>query len=125
MSAEKALFNAYHRWRRLAEAEGEAIRRRDWKFLSDCQQALQSLQPVITDLTKQTREQWKQLGLDCTQKENALRSVVLELMKIGRRNSALLQSLLEATRTKLHQLGQAGRNLKRLRNSYAPTFSAL
>jgi hypothetical protein len=125
MSAEKALFNAYRKWRRLAKAEGEAIRRRDWIFLSDCQQALKSLQPIITDLTNQARDEWKQCGLDCTQKENVLRSVVLELMEIGRRNRALLQLLLESAQNKIHQLGQAGRNLKRLRSSYAPMFSTV
>ena len=48
MSAEKALFDAYREWTRLANAEGRAICQCDWDFLGECQQLLQNLQPLTT-----------------------------------------------------------------------------
>jgi hypothetical protein len=77
------------------------------------------MQPRIMRLRREACDEWKRQGLNCTEKENSLRAVVTELMEIGQRNHELLQSLLQTAQSRLDQLGKAGHNLKRLRNSYA------
>jgi len=119
MNAENALLGAYRKWRRLAEAEGKAIWRRDWKFFTDCEQAIQSLQPVIFGLTTQVRADWKRQGVDSSEKEHAIGVLRTELTEMGRRNHATLQSLLASAHDRLEQLRRAGHNLKRLKHSYA------
>jgi hypothetical protein len=47
MSADRDLQNSYREWRRLAEAEGEAIRAGNWMLVFDCQNVLRQLQPRI------------------------------------------------------------------------------
>jgi hypothetical protein len=118
MSAEQALLKAYAEWRRLAEAEGRAVRRRDWKFLLECQQALKKIQPLITLLTFAARKEWKLSGADCAANEEVLRAVVQDLIELGRRNRKLLQAARESALAKRDQLDQASRNLKRLQTSY-------
>jgi len=118
MSAEQALLDAYSEWHRLAEAAGRAIRRRDWNFLLECQQALKKHQPLITRLTREARDEWKQPGADFAAGEKTVRAVILELIESGRRNKMLLQAAREAARMKCEQLELAGRNLKRLKLSY-------
>jgi hypothetical protein len=118
MSAEQALLNAYSEWHRLAEAEGKAIRLRDWYFLLECQQVLKKIQPVISQLTLAARNEWKISGADCATKEKNLHATVWELIELGRRNQMLLQTALQAAQAKREELEQAGRNLKRLQVSY-------
>jgi hypothetical protein len=118
MSAEQALLHAYLEWRRLAEAEGKAIRMRDWKFLLECQQALKKLQPFISQLTFAARREWKKSGADLIAKEEIIRAVVLELIELGKRNKTLLQAAREAAQARREELAAAGRNLKRLQLSY-------
>jgi hypothetical protein len=121
MSAERALLNAYLEWRRLAEAEGKAIRMRDWKFLLECQQALKKLQPFISQLSFAARSEWKKSGADFAAKEDLIRAVVLELIELGQRNKISLQTARAAAQAKREQLAAAGRNLKRLQVSYVST----
>ncbi len=118
MSAEQALLDAYSEWHRLAEAAGRAIHRRDWNFLLECQQALKKHQPLITRLTREARDEWKQPGANSAAREKTIRAVILELIELGQRNKMLLQAAREAVRMKCEQLEQAGRNLKRLKLSY-------
>jgi hypothetical protein len=118
MSAERALLNAYLEWRRLAEAEGKAIRMRDWKFLLECQQALKKLQPFISQLSFAARSEWKKSGADLIAKEEIIRTIVLELIELGKRNKISLQAAREAAQAKREALEKAGRNLKRLQLSY-------
>ncbi|HEY1716976.1 MAG TPA: hypothetical protein VGH42_01630 [Verrucomicrobiae bacterium] len=118
MSAEKALLDAYSEWHRLAEAEGRAIRLRDWNFLLECQQALKKIQPLITRLTREARNEWKQPGADFMAKEKNINAVVSKLIELGRRNQALLKAAREAAQSKREELEQTRRNLKRLQLSY-------
>jgi uncharacterized protein (DUF58 family) len=119
MSAEQALLNAYSEWRRLTEAEGKAIRQRDWNFLLECQSLLKKFQPLITQLTFAARSEWKNSGADFLTKENKFHVIVSELIELGQRNKALLQTARRAAQAKREELEQAGRNLKRLQFSYA------
>ncbi|HEY5233623.1 MAG TPA: hypothetical protein VIK35_08830 [Verrucomicrobiae bacterium] len=118
MSAEQALLDAYSEWHRLAEAAGRAIRRRDWNFLLECQQALKKHQPLITRLTREARDEWKQPGAGSPAREKTIRAVILELIELGQRNKMLLQAAREAARMKCEQLELAARNLKHLKLSY-------
>ena len=121
MSAEQALLNAYSEWRRLAKAEGKAIKLRDWNFLLECQQTLKKFQALITQLTFAARREWKKSGTDFTAKEKNIHAVVAELIELGQRNKISLQLAREAAQAKREQLAAAGRNLKRLQLSYVST----
>jgi hypothetical protein len=118
MSAEKDLFDAWNEWRRLAEAEGESIRARNWSLVAACQSALAQLQPRISRFSEAARREWSRNGADQSAKEKTFHSVVEELIRLQLRNAALLDSIHAATKKKLLHLGQAGRNLKQLRQSY-------
>jgi hypothetical protein len=118
MSAEQALLNAYSEWRRLAEAEGKAVRMRNWNLLLECQQAIKKIQPLITQLRFAARAEWKNSGADRAAKEENLRTIVSELIELGQRNKMLLQTARDAAQAKRQELEQAGRNLKRLQLSY-------
>jgi hypothetical protein len=118
MSAEKALLEAYEEWHRLTEAEGKAIRLRDWNFLLDCQKVIQKLQPSITQLTHAARAEWQALGADSAAREKEIRALVLELIRMGERNKSELAFARETAGSEREQLEQASQNLKRLQQSY-------
>jgi hypothetical protein len=118
MSAEKALFDAYREWNRLAKAENRAICQRDWDLLGECQQLLKNLQPLITRLTGEANDEWEKSGADCESKRTKLRKVVAGLIELARKNQMLLNSARESALAKGRQLEAAGRNLKRVQNSY-------
>ncbi len=118
MNPERDLTEAYQEWRRLAEAEGEAIGAGNWGLISACQKALQNLQEKISRLSPAVREEWSKSGDNLAAKDGALKATLQELIHLEQRNQTLLAAIQEATRIKLEQLGQAGRNLKQLQRSY-------
>jgi hypothetical protein len=118
MNAERDLLDAYREWRRLAETEGEAIRTCNWSLCAACQKALQHLRGRITALMPGLRAEWSQPGCNRIAKQQSLDKTINELIHLERRNQTLLQSIREATQTKLKQLGEAGLKLKQLRRSY-------
>jgi hypothetical protein len=118
MTAEQALLDAYGEWRRLARAAHRAICRRDWNFLFECQSIIQKNQPFITDLTQEARKEWKRQKADCEAKEKELHLAILELKKLLESNTQLLHNMRETALAEREKLGRAGRNLKRLQNSY-------
>jgi hypothetical protein len=124
MSAERALFDAYREWRRLAKAAHKAIGRRDWKFLFECQSTVQRIQPLISNLTQEARHEWKQQKADGRAKEERLRAVISELTGLLESNQRLLQDCRAMALFKREKLEQAGRNLKRLQTSYVLTRSS-
>jgi predicted nucleic acid-binding Zn-ribbon protein len=117
MNAGRDLTEAYQEWRRLAEAEGEAIGAGDWRRLSACQQELQRLQTRITPLTPSAREEWSRSEVGRTARER-VKAAIRELLELHGRNQARLREKMEATRAQLDQLRQAGRNLKQIQRSY-------
>ena len=125
MSADTQLQDAYQEWRRVAEAEGEAIRNNNWPLVHDCQAALQQLQPRIIRCTEEAQHEWTQLGLDRTTKEKDLRSVVTGLIELEWRNNALLNVLHQTAKSEMGELEQAGQNLRRVQRSYAPARPAV
>jgi hypothetical protein len=118
MNAESELLRAYREWRRLAQAETKAIQTRNWSLLSDCHLAIQDYQSVVGGLTRATRAEWQRAGLDLSEKERNLKVLVADLMDVTRQNHALLQATLARARHQLGQLGEAGKNLRRLRRAY-------
>jgi hypothetical protein len=124
MSADTQLQDAYQEWRRLAEAEGEAIRTSNWTAVHDCQAALQQLQPRIIRCTDEAQQEWTRLGADRSSKEKDLRSVVSGLIELEWRNNALLNVLNQAAKAEMGELEQAGQNLRRVQRSYAPARPA-
>jgi hypothetical protein len=118
MNSERDLTEAYLEWRRLAEAEGEAIGARNWSLVSACQKALQNLPDRIARLSAAAREDWSKPGGNRAAKEGLLKATIHELIQLEKRNHTLLGSMKSAMRTKLDQLDEAGRNLKQIQRSY-------
>jgi hypothetical protein len=115
MSADGTLEDAYSEWRRLAEAEGKAIRIGDWRFVSECQQALTRLTPVIDRLTAQTRRSLSHPG-----RAAFPRATVLELIELQRRNLASLLQRRQRLSAQMEESSRAGRNLRDIQRSYSP-----
>jgi hypothetical protein len=120
MSANEQLQSDYQEWRRLAEAEGEAIRNQNWPVVTDCQTAKQHLQPLIARHADEARQEWLRLGLDCATQEKSFRAIVAELIAIERGNGTLLNDVRQASQAQFNQLEQATATLRQVQRSYAP-----
>jgi hypothetical protein len=121
MSAEQALFDAYREWRRITVAAGRAIQRRNWEFLRECQDYIQKLQPQVSRLTLDARQEWKQSRISAAAKEAKILTVISELMELGERNQEWLKAASDAAQTERERLELAGQNLKRVQQSYSIT----
>ncbi|MFO1487716.1 MAG: hypothetical protein U1F65_04490 [Verrucomicrobiota bacterium] len=119
MSADHELNEAYQEWRRLAEAEGQAIQTCNWSLLSACQKALQNLQGRITTLSAAARAEWKKLGAAQKQREEQVNATIFQLIELEKRNNTLLKAIRETTHQRLEQLDRAGKNLKRVHRMYS------
>lgn len=108
MNAAANLREAYKEWRRLAVAEGAAIRTRNWQVVSDCQQALQRLQTRVTELRAAAEPNSR---VDDNE--------VAELIEIGKQNLGRLAKVRETVKQEAEQGERTSRNLRRLR-SYVP-----
>jgi uncharacterized protein YoxC len=127
MSAERALFDAYREWRRLATASQKAICRHDWDFLLKCQAVVQKIQSSLAPLRRQAREEWRRANVDCVAKEKELQTVVVELKDLVASNHQLLVAARTRARaeaiSRRQKLVQTALNLKRLQHSYASACS--
>jgi len=120
MSADQQLLDAFEEWRRLATAEGEAIRARNWLLAADCQKALRQLQPLIVHYTQEAQKEWQRQGVDYGEKQNSFRELISRLMDIESQNGALLAAVQSSAQVRLDQLQQASRTLKQVQRFYAP-----
>ena len=118
MSAENELLRAYREWHRLAQAESKAIRTRNWTLLTDCHLAIRDYQAMVGGLTLEARSEWRRSGCNLGEKERNVNVLVSELIDLTRQNQTLLQATLAAARQHLDELGEAGKNLKRLQRTY-------
>jgi hypothetical protein len=118
MNAERSLFDAYREWRRLAMACQKAICHRNWALLLECQGAIRKLQPFITTATPKVRNEWKRSQVNHEAKETKLRETISELEELLESNKKLLQSARAVALSKRDQLERAGRNLRRIQDSY-------
>ena len=101
----------YQQWRSLTEDEGEAIKTSAWTSVEQFQTAKSRLQPRITEVSQR---------LDTTTHEQKFRVVVEELMRLERRNSALLQRQRQAAEEQKRELDRTSRHLRQLHKSYIP-----
>ncbi len=118
LNAERDLFAVCREWRRLAEAEGAAIRTCNWELCAACQQALQRLRHRMSELLPAVRAEWRQAGADRAARMQAFDDTVHQLIKLERRNHTLVQTLRASALAKIQQLSQTMLQLKRLRQAY-------
>ena len=118
MNAERALFDAYRNWRRLARACQKAIGQRNWPFLLRCQGAIKEIQSFTTSATRQVRDEWSRSNADTATKEHELRAIILELKELAESNKKQLQAARATALSRREQLEQVGRNLRRIQVSY-------
>ena len=121
MNADAALHETYQEWRRLAEAEGDAIRTENWPAVAECQKAMERLQSRIIHCAGEVRKEWNRTGADRAEKEKKIHTTIAELIEIERRNNSLLNLARRAAEEQLDELSEAGRTLRRVQRSYAPT----
>jgi len=119
MNAEQALFDAYREWYRLAKAGQKAIGRRDWGFLMESQNITRSIQASVSTLTQEVRSKWRQQNIDGSTKQKRLHELIFKLTETLESNKKLLGKVRTNLRCEQEKLDQAGRNLRRLQNSYA------
>lgn len=124
MNADHDLQHSYREWRRLAEAEGEAIRAGNWMLVFDCQNALRQLQPRIVRQTDAARREWAALGLDAEAKEDDLHAIINCLIQLQSRNGSLINARRCLAQEELAKLEQASLTLRRIQRSYVPAGSA-
>ena len=120
MNADYDLKHSYREWRRLAEAEGEAIRAHNWMLVFDCQSALRQLQPRIIRQTEAARQEWSALGMDAGTKEFELDAIILSLIELETRNNSLINARRRVAQEELSKLEHASLTLRRIQRSYTP-----
>src|SRR5689334_13412931 len=111
MSTRGPLDEAYSEWRRLAEAEGKAIRLGDWRFVADCQQALSKLRPVIDRLTRSASGARSPVG--------SPRATILELIQLQQRNLSDLEQRRQRLSAQIQELSRSGFALRGIQRSYS------
>ena len=118
MNAEHDLIEAYHEWRRLADAVGEGIAAGDWNRVAAGQRAIVELQKRISGLSPQVRAERTQAGPAGAIKETILDQLIEDLMILTRRHQAALAERKQMAWRQLEQTGVVSRNLKRIKSSY-------
>lgn len=111
MNSVSELAALYQEWRSLTESEGLAIEAAAWAQVQRYQVAKRRLQPRITEVTRR---------LDPTVLERQFRPAVEELIRLERRNNALLQGQRDAVQRHRQELDRTSRNLRQIHKSYVP-----
>ena len=114
MNSETELNECCREWRRLAAVEGDAICRRDWQLVLDCQKALRMLQPRLLRCSETNAPAAK----------TNFQAAVSEMIDLERRNLDLLNTLQQSAALKKQRLEQTQQNLRRVQHSYAPAPAA-
>ena len=125
MNTDRDLQHSYQEWRRLAEAEGEAIRAGNWMLVFDCQNALRQLQPRIVRQTEAARREWAALGLDPDAMECEMDMMIHALIELESRNNSLINARRCVAQEELAKLEQASLTLRRIQRSYVPAVPRL
>ena len=120
MNTDCDLQHSYQEWRRLAEAEGEAIRAGNWMLVFDCQNVLRQLQPRIIRQTEAARREWTALGLDAEAMECEMDTMIHTLIELESRNNSLINARRCLAQEELAKLEQASLTLRRIQRSYVP-----
>jgi hypothetical protein len=122
MNTDRDLQQSYQEWRRLAEAEGEAIRAGNWMLVFDCQNALRQLQPRIVRQTEAARREWTALGLDPETMEFEMDTMIHTLIELEGRNNPLINARRWLAQEELAKLEQASLTLRRIQRCYVPAI---
>jgi hypothetical protein len=118
MTARNTLLGLCEAWRLRTETEGEAIRVRDWKKVSECQEAKQDLQHLILEWTAAARAESQSLDSAQEDLEGELQTLRQEMMKAEARNKQWLAEQQGALNSKRAELSETTLNLRRVRRSY-------
>ena len=118
LTAEQELLAVCREWRRLAQAEGQAIRTRNWVLCAACQTSLQDLRGRMSAVLPAARAEWRQAGEACAARRQACDQTIHQLIELARRNLTLIQALRAGAQAKIQELNQARMKLKRLRQTY-------
>lgn len=106
-------------WRRLAVAEGKAIREGNWAFVSECQRALCELRPQIDALNGKASQPQAFPAAESSNRKISSRATVLELIELQRNNLQSLQQRRQRLSAYIEGLARTGRTLRGLQRSYA------
>jgi hypothetical protein len=125
MNTDRDLQHSYQEWRRLAEAEGEAIRAGNWMLVFDCQNALRQLQPRIVRQTEAAHRECAALGLDPEAMEYEMDTMIHSLIELESRNNSLINARRCLAQEELAKLEQASLTLRRIQRCYVPAVPRL
>ena len=121
---EQAILEALRKWRRLAEAEGLAIRTRNWQAVAECQSSIQTLQPHLDSCAQTAREDWRRLGSEGDVRRGRFQALAAELAELSRQNESAIEQQRQKLAARFSQLGCSSRNLRRVQQSYVPATPA-
>jgi hypothetical protein len=110
---------AYAEWRRLADAEGQAIRSGNWTLVAECQDALAALRSRIDRITHSVAAWRSNPTGSSPQAGSDLRGSVLELIELQRRNLSSLEERRRRLSQHVENLTSAGRKLRSIQRSYS------
>jgi hypothetical protein len=119
MTAGDDLDHAYSEWRRLAEAEGKAIRAGDWRLVADCQKALAQLQSVIDRLSIRNQPESSLPESRNAGRKLTSRATILDLIELQRQNLATLLQRRQRLSEHIEQTSRTNRNLRGIQRTYA------
>ena len=106
----------YQKWRTLTEDEGRAIAAESWTDVRHFQHAKARLQPRIVEVSQR---------LDRDVHYLQFTPLLEELMKLERRNGALLLERRQTADRARESLDRSSRNLRQLHKSYVPSAKTL
>jgi len=118
MNAEEFAYDMYQAWGRLSREEGEAIRATDWVQVSRTQGKKGELQQKLLELERSAPAAGGfHPGIHLSPR---LRLLVRELFRQEQENEAELARQRDMAERRRGELGQAQRQLRRLRRAYVP-----
>jgi hypothetical protein len=110
---------AYAEWRRLADAEGQAIRAGNWALVAECQNAVATLRSQIDRLSPSVAAPRGKPSVTSRQRASDLRGSILELIELQRKNLASLEERRRRLSEHVENLTSAGRKLRSIQRSYS------
>jgi type I site-specific restriction endonuclease len=115
----------YERWRVLTEAEGAAIAASDWQTVDELHRTKRQLQTLITNATRELREEGDRRGLAVVDIEKEFRPGILKLLDMERANEQVLAARRKRVARKREQVDQIIHKLRNLRQAYVHTGPSL
>jgi hypothetical protein len=91
LSSEAVLRAAYQEWCRVADAEAEAIRKRRWSFVCECETTLRRLQDRILVAIQSAQATWASQGVNSQERSATVRLIFSGLIERQAQNQALLE----------------------------------